>query len=118
MTADKVAVIDASFQIEKLGTHTVLAAQGEIDIAAVPMFREQLRRLVDDGAASIVIDLSDVRFIDSAGLRVLVDGLTRARRRDADLRVACLSANLRRTFEISGLDKVMSVHESVEDATS
>ncbi|MBV8236106.1 MAG: STAS domain-containing protein, partial [Acidimicrobiia bacterium] len=49
---------------------------------------------------------------------VLVDGLTRARRRDADLRVACPNASLRRTFEISGLDKVMNVHESVEDATA
>ena len=95
-----------------------MAARGEIDIAAVPSFREQLRRIVDDGSSSIVVDLSEVRFIDSAGLRVLVDGLTRARRRDADLRVACPSASLRRTFEISGLDKVMAVHESVEDATS
>ena len=96
----------------------MLAASGEIDIAAVPTFRDQLRRLVDDGSSSIVIDLSGVRFIDSAGLRVLVDGLTRARRRDADLRVACPNASLRRTFEISGLDKVMNVHESVEDATA
>lgn len=96
----------------------MLAAAGEIDIAAVPTFRDHLRRLVDDGAAPIVIDLSNVRFIDSAGLRVLVDGLTRARRRDSDLRVACPSASLRRTFEISGLDKVMNVHDSVEDATS
>ena len=96
----------------------MLAAQGEIDIAAVPTFRDQLRRVVEDGSSSIVIDLSGVRFIDSAGLRVLVDGLTRARRRDADLRVACPSASLRRTFEISGLDKVMNVHESLEDATS
>ena len=118
MTAANVAEIDASFQIEKLGGHTVLAASGEIDIAAVPMFRDHLRRLVDDGAASIVIDLSEVRFIDSAGLRVLVDGLTRARRRDADMRVACPSASLRRTFEISGLDKVMNVHQSVEEATA
>ena len=96
----------------------MLAASGEIDIAAVPAFRDQLRRLVEDGSTSIVIDLSGVRFIDSAGLRVLVDGLTRARRRDADLRVACPSASLRRTFEISGLDKVMNVHNSVEEATS
>ena len=96
----------------------MLAASGEIDIAAVPMFRDHLRRLVDDGSPSIVVDLSHVRFIDSAGLRVLVDGLTRARRRDSDLRVACPSPSLRRTFEISGLDKVMNVHESVEDATS
>jgi anti-sigma B factor antagonist len=118
VTGASVPAIDASFEIEKLGKHTVLAARGEIDIAAVPTFRDQLRRLVEDGTSSIVIDLTDVRFIDSAGLRVLVDGLTRARRRDADLRVACPSASLRRTFEISGLDKVMNVHESVEDATA
>jgi len=118
VTGAIVPTIDASFQIEKLGEHTVLAARGEIDIAAVPTFRDHLRRLVDDGSTSIVIDLSDVRFIDSAGLRVLVDGLTRARRRDADMRIACPSASLRRTFEISGLDKVMNVHESVEDATA
>jgi anti-sigma B factor antagonist len=118
VTGASVDRIDASFEVGELGGHTVLAARGEIDIAAVPAFRDQLRRLVDDGSPSIVIDLSGVRFIDSAGLRVLVDGLTRARRRDAEMRVACPSASLRRTFEISGLDKVMHVHESVEDATS
>jgi anti-sigma B factor antagonist len=110
--------IDASFAVADLHGHTVLAASGEIDIAAVPAFRDQLRRIVEDGSTSIVIDLTGVRFIDSAGLRVLVDGLTRARRRDAEMRVACPSASLRRTFEISGLDKVMSVHTSVEEATS
>jgi anti-sigma B factor antagonist len=113
-----VAGIDASFEVEKLGAHTVLSARGELDIAAVPVFRDQLRRLVEEGTESIVIDLTGVRFIDSAGLRVLVDGLTRARRRDADLRVACPHASLRRTFEISGLDKVIHVHDSVEDATA
>ena len=58
MSAANVRSIDASFDIQKLGGHTVLAAQGEIDIAAVPMFRDQLRRLVDDGSSSIVIDLN------------------------------------------------------------
>ena len=46
--------IDASFNIDKQGGHTVLAASGELDIAAVPTFRDHLRRLVDDGSFGTV----------------------------------------------------------------
>ena len=100
------------------GEHKVLMASGEIDVASVPAFRAQLLPLVQAPAPSVVLDLSGVRFIDSAGLRVIVDGLTRARRRDGDLRLACPQASLRRTFEITGLDQVLSIHSSVDEATA
>src|SRR5437879_963288 len=93
-------------------------AKGEIDVASVPAFRAQLLPLVQEPAPSVVLDLSGVQFIDSAGLRVIVDGLTRARRRDGDLRLACPHASLRRTFEITGLDQVLSIHASVDEATA
>src|SRR5438105_3121554 len=110
--------MDASFDVAERGEHTVLTARGDLDVAAVPDFRASLLPLLETEAPSVVVDLTAVRFIDSAGLRVLVDGLTSARRRDGDLRVACPHANLRRTFEITGLNRVIAVHPSVEEATA
>ena len=55
---------------------------------------------------------------DEESLRVIVDALTNARRRDGDLRLACPDASLRRTFEITGLDQVLAIHTSVEEATA
>ena len=117
MTAS-VRPIDASFEVAERGEHTVLTARGELDVASVPAFRELLLPLVQSATPSVVVDLSGVRFIDSAGLRVIVDGLTNARRRDGDLRLACPHASLRRTFEITGLDQVLAIHASVEEATA
>jgi len=96
----------------------VLRARGEIDVASVPAFREQLEVALGRDTPLVVVDMTDVQFIDSAGLRVLADYLTTARRRDGDLRVACPKASLRRTFEITGLDRVLGVHASIEEATA
>ena len=111
-------MIDASFDVAERGEHKVLTARGELDVATVPAFRAQLLPLVQASTPSVVVDLSDVHFIDSAGLRVIVDALTNARRRDGDLRLACPDASLRRTFEITGLDQVLAIHTSVEEATA
>jgi anti-sigma B factor antagonist len=112
-----VSPIEASFEVAGRGEHTVLRARGEIDVASVPVFQARLQQLVAGRSPRVVVDMTDVQFIDSAGLRVLVDGLTTARRRDGDLRVACPRASLRRTFEITGLDQLLGVHASLEEAT-
>ena len=52
---------------------TVIAPKGELDITRIGDFRAALRDAARDGAAAVVVDLSDVSFIDSSGLGALVE---------------------------------------------
>jgi anti-sigma B factor antagonist len=66
----------------------------------------------------MVLDLEAVDFVDSTGLGTIVSVLKRARTHGGDLRLVCTEARIRRLFEITGLDKAVPLHASLEDALS
>jgi anti-sigma B factor antagonist len=83
----------------------VIRIQGELDIATAPALESALLHALDSGAASIVLDLERVSFIDSMGLRVLV-WAARESHEDGDrLRIDCGSGPVRRMIEITSLDR-------------
>jgi anti-sigma B factor antagonist len=88
---------------------TVLSAAGELDVNTAPELREQLARLVNDGARQIVVDLADVSFVDSTALSVLVSALKRLRQSDGDLALASPTPSVRRVFEITGLTRLFTI---------
>jgi anti-anti-sigma factor len=63
----------------------------------------------------VVVDLSEVEFIDSTALGVLIEARTRIDNRQAFM-LAAPGLETRRALEISGLDRHFSVHDSVSDA--
>lgn len=100
------------------GGWTVLTATGEIDVAAAPEFREQLVDLIEAGATELVVDLEGVDFIDSTGLGVLVGAVRRARSADGDVRLVCTNSRLLKVFDVTGLDEVFTIVDSVDDAVA
>lgn len=76
---------------------------GEIDMASSQRLAEFLAELLAEGATRVVIDASDVSFLDSTGLRVLVDVGSRLEAAGGQLVVDPISAPVRRVLEITGL---------------
>lgn len=97
---------------------TVVAASGEIDVAAAPALRERLVELFNDGTTQVVMDLDNVDFIDSTGLGVLVGAVRRARAADGDVRLVCTNSRLLRVFDVTGLDEVFTIEANVGDAVA
>ena len=97
---------------------SVLQVGGEIDVATAPRLREQLIKLVNDQRFRIVVDLEDVDFIDSTGLGVLIGALKRVRTHDGDLVLVCTEKRIIKVFEITGLNQVFHLHESVDAAVA
>ena len=93
---------------------TVLSVVGELDIVGAPELRQAVVKAVANGARRLILDLSDLDFIDSFGLGVVVGALKRVRQRDGDLAVVCPVPRIRRVFEMCDLDRVLSMHASVE----
>jgi anti-sigma B factor antagonist len=87
---------------------------GELDAYTVGQFREALAGLAETDR--LLIDLSDVPFMDSAGLGALIGGIRRIREQDGRVAVACSRASLIRLLHTTGFDRIVPVAESVEDA--
>ncbi len=89
-------------------TSTVHVA-AEIDAVTAPVLRAQLRSAIDaDPGGIVLVDMSDVVFIDSTGLGVLVSGLKHARLGGGGVAVVHLQPMIRKIFHITGLDKVFT----------
>jgi anti-sigma B factor antagonist len=93
----------------------LLAVRGEIDIAVAPEFRESVASATDDSVRKVVVDLSEVQFMDSSGLQVLLNLRKDLTARGGELVLACDSAPVLDLFRLTGLDKVCEIVPSVDD---
>ena len=96
------------------GERTVVAVEGEVDLATAPRLKEFLLDLVAEGVTEVVLDLSGVDFLDSTGLGAVVAAFKRVRAHDGHMAVVVTSARVRRAFEITNLDRVLSLTTSVD----
>ena len=100
---------------ERDGIVAVLEASGELDMAAAPGLRERLNAAIDDGCTSIVVDLSQVTFIDSLSMATIV----RARTRLGDQgRLALVASHpyVLLIVQAGGLGSVLELFESRHEA--
>jgi len=95
---------------------SVVACSGELDAHSAPLLEAQLGPLAAATGASIVVDLSEVGFIDSTGLGVLVTTLKHVREVDGRLDVVVTSSRVLKVFTITGLNAVIPVHSTLEAA--
>ena len=98
-------------------TH-VIELGGEVDLYTAPEFKERMVQVIEDGKKHVVVDLSKATFIDSTTLGVLVGGVKRLRPAGGSLTLVCTDANICKIFEITGLDRVFSIHDSRDQALS
>jgi anti-sigma B factor antagonist len=110
--------MDLGLDVSERDGWAVLAVSGEVDVATAPRLRERLVSMVTDGQHRIVVDLEGVDFLDSTGLGVLVGALKRVRTHDGELSLVCTQPRILKVFEITGLTKVFSIHDTVDEAVS
>ena len=104
-----------TIETERQGATTVVIPRGEIDLQTAGQLREALVAAIGDGA-HVVVDLEAVGFVDSVGLGILVSGLKRAKASGGDLELVCTGRAVLKPFEITGLDRVFTIHAAREDA--
>jgi anti-sigma B factor antagonist len=90
------------------GNARVLSASGEIDIISAPALRSALMPALDD-AELVVLDLSEVSFLGSTGLAVLVEAREQAQNRSGELRLVCASRIVARALEATGLRELFDI---------
>ncbi|MFR9728339.1 STAS domain-containing protein [Saccharopolyspora sp. MS10] len=90
-----------------IGAETALRPTGEIDFESAPRFEERMRARLDLADGDVVVDLTEVPFIDSSGLAVLVRAHQRASAQHRRVLLTGVGPSIRRTFDITGLTGVL-----------
>ena len=96
----------------------LMRLKGEIDLHTCAPFRDTLRELIDQKRYNIVIDLSEVPYLDSAALGVLVDAVRRVREFNGAIYLVAPTPFVRRAFDITRLIKIFRLCDTEEDALS
>lgn len=97
-------------------TTAVLTVFGEIDLFTAPELKSAIAAAVEDGRPRVVVDLTHTTFLDSSGLGVLVGALQRLRDHGGALSIVNVDEAIARTFSITGLDQILAIRETREDA--
>ena len=101
------------------GTVTVIAPEG--NLMGGPDASElnaRLHALVDEKKTSVVIDLTDVKFINSSGLGLLIGGLTTMREAGGDIKLACASSKILDLLKVTRLSGLIDHHVTVREAVA
>ncbi len=100
--------------VEKQGA-SIVVFSGEIDLETSPSARKTLLKCFENNG-NVIVDLSRVTYIDSSGVASLVEALQAAKKNGSRLSLAAVSEPTRRVLELARLDKVFTLHNSVDDA--
>ena len=96
----------------------VVEIEGDVDIARAPLLREELRRSVDNHDLGLVVDLSETKYLDSAGVNVLFEVAEDLADRQLGLAIVVPEGGLvERVVALVDLAAVAGVHRTVDDAT-
>lgn len=95
---------------------TLVEVSGRIDSMNANQLGEALSSVIDDGAVRLVLDLSSVEYMSSAGLREIVNSLKKAKKATGDLRLAQPSDRVREVLEMAGLDTIFRIYSSSSEA--
>lgn len=106
---------DLIIAVHRRSGHVLVTVSGEIDIAAAARLRDRLAGPVGVGR-QVIVDLSQVSFIDAAGAGVLAGAAARAAARGGRLQLAAARGQVRRVLELTGLDRNIPLAATVAEA--
>jgi anti-sigma B factor antagonist len=104
--------------VEQQERVTIVRPTGFVDAVTAGALAETLNAQIQAGQVCLVVDLDQLEYMSSAGLRVLLAALKEARRQGGDLRLANARAEVRQVLEISGFSKILPLYPTLPEAVS
>ncbi|WP_142848180.1 STAS domain-containing protein [Telmatospirillum sp. J64-1] len=102
-----------NLDISHKGNVVVLSLSGEVDMQHAPSLRKQLLSALEE-RRDVLVDMGAVDYIDSSGIASLVEAYQAARRNGTRFALAAVSDASMRVLQLARLDKVFTIHPSVE----
>jgi len=97
--------------------HLLIVPSGRIDGASAPVLEGDISRAIDQGNRRIVMNLSSVDYMSSAGLRVLLAAMKRLKKENGNLVLCAMKPFVQEVFDLTGFSRIFTICESEEEAT-
>jgi len=91
-------------------TETILSPSGRLDSHSAPGFEQEVLAAVAGGATRMLIDFSNVQYISSAGLRIVLIAAKKMKAGGGKLALCALSDSIAEVFKISGFSSILDIH--------
>jgi anti-anti-sigma factor len=96
----------------------ILAVNGSLDLASGPLLAQVIQEQIGAGYHHLVVDLKKVEFMNSAGIKILLQAAQKTRQMDGDFRLANARAHVKYVLNLAGVDTVIKVYPNVVAATA
>ncbi len=103
-------------KVEKKDGITVLKTEERLDTLEGPKLRDVVEQLAKESALRLVLDMVGTRFVDSIGLQTLLSLRKIMTINQGDIKIARPTPRVLETFELTRLDRIFEIHDSVESA--
>ncbi|WP_292522111.1 STAS domain-containing protein [Methanoculleus sp.] len=101
---------------KRAGAVDIITVRGRLDAGSSEKAEERINRVLDAGGTNLLINLCDLDYISSSGLRVLLAALKRLKRDGGALRIACNNPQILEVFTMAGFHRIFSL--SSDEATA
>ena len=94
----------------------VLALSGKLDATTAKTFEEKILQVISSGAQRLIVDLSLLEYVSSAGLRVFLLAARRLQANDGKIALCGLQDHIRQVFDLAGFSSILSIYGSRAEA--
>jgi len=101
---------------ERIGNALVVRPSGRLDGSTAADFERTLLARLDTSPRQLVLDLAELEYVSSAGLRAILVAAKRGRTTGCNVAVCRARPHIREVFEVSGFGSVVSLHDTVQEA--
>jgi anti-sigma B factor antagonist len=102
------------YRIDHQGPFTIIMLSGDVDLQYSPEAREQILKYLN-GAHHVLVDLSEVNYIDSSGVASLVEGYQVAKSKNLQFGLLGVSETAMQVLQLARLDQVFPIYQSIDD---
>lgn len=103
---------------KKKGDVVIVSLAGRLDAYGANDVEKKLDSFIDNGQVKLVINLENLEYISSSGLRVFLAGLKKARKQQGDMKLAGLKPFIKEIFDIAGFTQLFNIMDDEDSAVS
>lgn len=102
--------------LEEVEEKVILRLEGRIDAATSPTLEHKIQKLIDEGRFQLLLDFTDVEYLSSAGMRVLLASLKKAKAKKGLLALFSVTEDVGEIIRLAGFDKILHIFANEQEA--
>ena len=102
--------------LDEIDQKMILRLEGRLDVSSTPQLEKKMQPIIDDGHTVIYLDFSDIDYLSSAGLRLLLAKTQELKAKKGNLILFSLTDEVKEVVEVAGFKKVFTIFASEKEA--